>query len=478
MPARKFSLIQIFAFILFVALFLACADKKATAPIDDSAPAGITDLIAGNATDSTITLQWTSPGDDADSGMAYGYDLRYSIYPITESNWNTASKVLGLPLPSLAGYLEEVTIDGLAPATRYFFAIKANDEIPHWSVLSNIATDRTTGTSATHWEELGNGLDGPAESMTLFQNSLVVGGIFMEAGEIRANHIAAWDDSSWSGLGQGMGGMEGSVTALAVYNGQIILPGRTGGHGGGISLFAWNGENWITIGSGFNDIVRALAVYDGRLIAAGDFNSKGPQSLNHIAAWDGSNWEPLGDGINGGVENLFVYGNLLIVGGTFDMAGGTTANRIASWDGSNWSALGSGISGGMRPEVSVMTEYNGKLIAGGLFDSAGDMAVSNIASWDGNSWTALGDGTNTAISGLAVYDNLLIAGGDFTSAGGYPVSRIASWDGANWGPLDDGLDGDVNCLQVYNGRLIAAGNFGNAGDISVHRIAAWSRTSN
>jgi hypothetical protein len=475
MPARKSALYFSLSFIALIIQLVSCADKKATAPVDYSPPSRIINLVAGNPTDSSMTLQWTSPGDDADTGMAYGYDLRYSIYPLSDSNWSTASKVLGLPLPSLAGYLEEFTITGLAAATRYFFAIKAVDETPQWSLLSNVATARTSGTAINRWSELGEGLNSSAESMTLFNDKLIVGGTFMEAGGIMANHIAAWDDSAWSNLGQGIGGMGGSVMALISYNNSILAATRSGGPN--VSIMAWDGESWQPFGTGFNNIVRCMIIYNGNLIVGGDFNAKNSLVVNHIAAWDGSNWMPLGDGVDGGVEVLFVYNNQLIAGGNFDRAGDIDAERIASWDGTSWSALGLGISGGMRPEVSVMTEFNGRLIVAGLFSRAGGIDINNIAAWDGVGWSALGSGTNTAVSGLVGYRGLLMVGGDFTTAGGYPVNRIASWDGTNWGPLDNGLNGDVNCLIVYNDKLIACGNFEAAGDLTVNHIAAWSQAS-
>lgn len=475
MPARNSAFYFSLLLIILIIQLVSCADKRATAPADFSPPAKIINLVAGEPTDSSITLQWTSPGDDADSGMAYGYDLRYSIYPLSDSNWGTGSKVLGLPLPSLAGYLEEFTVTGLDSATRYFFAIKAVDEVPQWSPLSNVTTARTSGTAITRWSELGEGLNGPAESMTLFDNKLIVGGTFMEAGGIMANHIAAWDDSAWSNLGQGIGGMGGSVMAITVYNGQIIAATRSGGPNAGI--MAWDGDSWEPFGTGFNNIVRCLAVYNGMLIAGGDFGNKSGLHVNHVVAWDGANWLPLGDGVDGGVEVLFVYSNQLIAGGNFNRAGDVDAARIASWDGTNWRALGSGISGGMRPEVSVIAEYDSRLIVAGLFNQAGDINANNIAAWDGVGWSALSSGTNTAISGLAAYRGLLMVGGDFTSAGGYPVNRIASWDGVNWWPLDTGLGGDVAWLIVYNDKLIACGNFETAGDLPVHHIAAWSQES-
>jgi phosphodiesterase/alkaline phosphatase D-like protein len=47
------------------------------------------------------------------------------------------------PVPSSAGATETFEVTGLSPNTTYYFAVKAADEVPNWSPLSNIATETT-----------------------------------------------------------------------------------------------------------------------------------------------------------------------------------------------------------------------------------------------------------------------------------------------------------------------------------------------
>ena len=88
----------------------------------------------------------------------------------------------------------------------------------------------------------------------------------------------------------------------------------------------------------------------------------GGESANRIARWNGSSWSELGSGMNDWVHALTVYNGQLIAGGQFTTAGGETVNRIARWDGESWSALGSG----MNDSVHSLIIYNGDLIAGGV----------------------------------------------------------------------------------------------------------------
>src|SRR5688500_3499794 len=70
----------------------------------------------------------------------------------------------------------------------------------------------------------------------------------------------------------------------------------------------------------------------------------------NIAAYDGANWSSLGTGVSGGSGNgasvraLAVYNGALIAAGDFTIAGGQPASRIARWNGLSWSALGSGLN--------------------------------------------------------------------------------------------------------------------------------------
>ena len=100
-------------------------------------------LITSDSTSNSITIHWTAPGDDSTSGTASQYDIRYSTSNITNANWNSATQVAGEPTPHVAGTAESMVITGLLPSTVYYFAIKAADEVPNWSALSNIAQSST-----------------------------------------------------------------------------------------------------------------------------------------------------------------------------------------------------------------------------------------------------------------------------------------------------------------------------------------------
>jgi len=147
--------------------------------------------------------------------------------------------------------------------------------------------------STTTWDPDGSG---PAQAR------LVVGGLFLVAGNMAANYIAAFDPTT--------------------------------------------GE-WSSFGTGMNHVVTALAVLpNGQLVAAGHFTAAGGVPANRVARWDGTRWQAFGSGI----ENGFPYALTVlpngdvIAAGAFSTAGGASVSNIARWDGTAWHALGSGMN--------------------------------------------------------------------------------------------------------------------------------------
>lgn len=110
------------------------------------APARIEDLVVmpETATATELQLEWTATGDDSTVGQARTYYLRRSASPITtEDAFAAATRIDGVPTPQTSGQRERFTVTGLAPATDYYFAIRAADDVPTWSPVSNTARGAT-----------------------------------------------------------------------------------------------------------------------------------------------------------------------------------------------------------------------------------------------------------------------------------------------------------------------------------------------
>lgn len=113
--------------------------------LDTTAPAAVADLTVVSTTSSSVSLSWTAPGDDLNTGSATLYDIRYAIAPITEANWDSASQVIGEGTPLIAGSVEFLTVSSLDPGVTYYFAVRARDEVPNISDVSNNVDAITSG---------------------------------------------------------------------------------------------------------------------------------------------------------------------------------------------------------------------------------------------------------------------------------------------------------------------------------------------
>ncbi len=151
----------------------ASAATQAGTTLDTIPPANITNLSVSDITQTSVRLLWTATGDDGNTGTAKSYDIRYYTSNITESNWNSANQVTGEPQPALAGTNQSITLVGLAPNTKYYFAIKSSDEVPNISSISNIASATTQGGTCTSFTYSGWGACQPnnTQSRTVISSS-------------------------------------------------------------------------------------------------------------------------------------------------------------------------------------------------------------------------------------------------------------------------------------------------------------------
>jgi hypothetical protein len=85
-------------------------------------------------------LRWTAPGDDSTFGRATAYDIRWSLFPITNKNWSGATAVPGVPAPSAPGAQESLSLYWLNPNLTYYFGIVTLDDQGNASRLSNVLT--------------------------------------------------------------------------------------------------------------------------------------------------------------------------------------------------------------------------------------------------------------------------------------------------------------------------------------------------
>ncbi len=268
------------------------------------------------------------------------------------------------------------------------------------------------------------------------------------------------------------------IMTILPWNGDILIGGRFDGaisdadptvfdtSISNIAALRGTDSNWSKVGIGdLNGTVRALAVYNGELYAGGYFTF-GPQAnSSYLARLVNNSWQPVGTGVNGPVLALKVYAGQLYVGGEFTTAGNISdVNCIAVWNGSKWSGVAGGVfdGGAGQPgqcnqptRICGIANHGETLYVTGHFRTAGSgtgaVSARHIAqaTWDSVerrwTWSPMGAGlaggtgdfgwvgTETCGYSLAIRDFTSNAGyevvvaGNFTEAGGAPAKYVARW---------------------------------------------------
>lgn len=366
----------------------------------------------------------------------------------------------------------------------------------------NLTTSRIARWDGLEWSALSSGIDREVNALQVYDDG--TGPALYAAGRMRylgplnnAFHIARWDGTSWSRLGTPtVSPFVGVPETLAVFDegsgdalfvGGLLHPNAATG-GQARHIFRWDGLNWSSVGTGLNNEVRSLAVFDDgngqALYAGGEFTLADTTPVDRIARWDGTNWSAVGGGMDQDVRALAIFddgtGTALYAGGDFTTAGSITAKYIAKWDGTSWSPLGSGLSAPVRT-LAVFDDGTGpRLYAGSQLAIDGN-PLRAITRWDGANWTSVGGGIEGSVLTLTVFDDgsgdALYAGGHFATAGGVAAQNLAKWDGANWTPLGSGVNAQVQALTTFDDgggtALYVGGEFESAIDSADSYLAKW-----
>ena len=318
--------------------------------------------------------------------------------------------------------------------------------------------------------------------------------------------------ASWSSLGTGKNGVEGTVNAIAINAaGDVFVGGgfRVAGDVAASNVAKWNGSTWSALtGNGFNGVanyVLALAVIGNDVYVGGSFYtfSDGVTPAYSIAKWNQLNgWSilptsPGNNGTGGTVNALAVSGSDLIIGGSFDnLLNSITVNNIVKFNTITgaWTPLTSGFNTGVQSSVYAIAVNGNDFYLGGYFNFAGTLSANHVIKWNNltNEWVPLigstginGVGFNY-VYGIATSGSDVYIIGDFSYLGDNTTSakRIAKWNGTDWSSLPgsvsvNGLGGYINAIAVVGSDVYVGGYFTNLGDNTtlVNHIAKWDGNS-
>ena len=204
-----------------------------------------------------------------------------------------------------------------------------------------------------------------------------------------ANGIARWDSATntWTDVGDGVNGY---ILDMEVYQGELYVSGDFDSVGGTLAIHTmakWDGTSWDSLNYQNildpNDHIRDMAVWNNKLVIAGQFNFPG---YFNLAQYDPtSGWSDIGGSPNQSLNNLGVAnGDLFAYGSSVLFFGAQQINRLGRWDGTSWNDMG--ITQNEYFFIQSMIEFNGELWVTGTGASIGGTPVENIARWDGTQW--------------------------------------------------------------------------------------------
>jgi len=177
------------------------------------------------------------------------------------------------------------------------------------------------------WQSLHKPSSGQSFSIAALlthQNQLFAGGSFESIGSSAANNVARLDGGFWRTLSPGTGVSVGALSLASIgmdlYVGGNFAQAALGSLNplSSRGIARWQGNQWGILGDGFaagtNGSVRAMASFNGDIFAAGNFTTAGGfgDPIRNIARFDGSRWRPLatppGSAPIGEVRGLAVAG--------------------------------------------------------------------------------------------------------------------------------------------------------------------------
>lgn len=337
------------------------------------------------------------------------------------------------------------------------------------------------------WDAASAGLPvvagGYVRDLTMFDGTLVACGTFFDTLDTGPRFVARWTGAGWTRLGSGAPGYI-LMSRLRAYGSDLYVVGsffddRTCG------IARWDGTTWH---APEDSLIRSLfdvALYQGRLYAAGALSSDGSFPASSLVRQRGNRWEPplaptvAMNGLSGAfgpdVRALAATDSSIVVAGTFEFAGQPPGwlrcPRVASWDGNAWSSLGMERWFASTPYDLALGDTS--IYAVGTF--AGWFEHGSVAQFVNGEWRLQSTGGTPFPNPYCItsaFGGLVVGGPADSLMGG-----IAYWDGLDWSSLQSGIrpgHGWITALAAHNGELVVAGRFDSIGTVAARNIAAWS----
>lgn len=304
------------------------------------------------------------------------------------------------------------------------------------------------------------GLNGPITAMTVYNGELVIGGTFTEADGMPCNGLVTWDGTSFDTLPNTPTFIESTSSVNRIYT---LL----------------QGENSLYVGGSFQNIQTGTGI----------------ENFGNMARFDGTGWSRLVStpstnfgATNGPVKSLVFHEGKLYVGGDFstvDVNNGIPAGHLATYNWNStpeWETVGSSGLSGNSVSAEVMTLWNDMVLIAGRFESADSVDSRNMVIYDEVAgFISINTGTFTSQVGrarcLAIQDGKAYVGGNYNNIGLNNLFGLNAYDGTNWLNLNADIGFDRRALYACDEDYIWVGGHLEEFNANVNNLFVYDVTN-
>jgi len=212
-------------------------------------------------------------------------------------------------------------------------------------------------------------------SIAWFNGTLYAGGTIVDArSAFPVNHLYRWNNLSqkWEVLNGAIQTLNYGILDMTVYQNELVVAGLFDQAQGqsASNITKYNGSSWSYIGTsgidqGTNGLISDLFIHRNRLYIAGEFNKVGASITGNTAFWTGSNWGGIGNPFSNFTKQLASTGDTLYaLGSDAGVAG------IKRFTGTGWVKMDSFFDYN-RYEPQNIEGESGRLWISGFFEHAG-----------------------------------------------------------------------------------------------------------
>lgn len=327
------------------------------------------------------------------------------------------------------------------------------------------------------WTTYDGGTSGRVNDIAMSPSGHInIGGLFDSAGvsniENLSQYVCGIASCNWTPLA--FSHPNGEIHDVEFHNGELYIAGTFYGIDSIYSnsgVAKWDGSKWVSLGDFYigalMNTVYELEFYRDTLYAGGFFRSAfgAPEMFTNLAKWDGTQWRGLGMSPQGVVKAMTVYDDKLIVGGSFESVGNATSvatvNHVLYVDSSGIHNMAMGVP----TYINALEVMNDTLYAAGDLLSPNQQDTGGFFSWSGGNWQNLmQDGLiyNKAGKGFYAMQSTpygMVLGGDFSMAVPFTYGKnLMRYNHGGFYALGI-VDSTVRALEVSGNMLLLGGDF-------------------